>query len=1209
MNLNIRILFTLATLTILSSCTGSNGEPTSDGGVDSPIKAEQSHQPGISKYSPKQNYYNGGSAKDDWIKNPTKDLPNQSLYTASNSRSNLIDHFIANDPPQFIPLTSWKYDFIAGELALNALDLPEAKKMFELSLGEAAKEKDASSQSQIALSKARLGLVARLGDNYDEAEKFFKESLPQLEASAAEDNFELAAIISLYELALISSKKNDMETSSKWLQRRVALRERYHGKFAASLAALLNDYGNSLFYQRKFAEAEKVYLRALMIAVRFTKDSDYRNMAFYNLANCAFAEGKYADALDLYQHTNDSRASMSRRLQECRDKIAVLPDAEKKPKILLPALGDPAVWRQLLDSARVQSSFDKSWEAKKTLEAALDEAKAISPNGQEIPSTQIRIADLMFQQQNIDEARKMYEAVWERLKADPKNKEQASEALSRILLCQLCRGESSAAGNSFKELKSRASSNLWISLIPVLEQCNEKRMLNFDNSADSREVMLALTDECVKHVPNQNTINRAVAVANRARAVGRSDDEKCAEIFKQALSIAEKSSDKDPLRMYKLQMNAGSYLMAAQQYVDAEKCFNSALAYAEKNPGKENRQLLNTIEMTRALYSNWKKPDEEEVLLKRKIALNGEQTISPESKAMETKSELLDMARIARAKGDLVKAAEYLENAAKAEQANPNSLPSEARDLITVYEQAGNWPRVQFWHEQIASLLPTKNDQQYDQELNAAALYAAKSGSYEKAAKLIQVVISDMESRHETKVQDFGCYQSTPSYPDALRLLGNCVMDGESNYDKAYSIYSKELKSLQPGSGADPVGPAELSDNRLRSESDSPSPRPQSTPGQRHVNALGQGARQLHLSSEQLTNFVICCDAIGNKSMADKYRAELKSRLDDAINRQLRSDKGLRNPHYDKALLLLMKEKRNKDDELQLMGLVPRVLNSPTIYSGNVDGLALLERVIAWKIQKGESARNDLINDYGDLVALLMSNRRFNEAVPYSARKIALLVNTHASDKALADANLVSARLDQECGSFALASQKYAHNLQALKEDKGQSFDALINLSYCLQMQENYSDAIKYLREALPKAGSLAEKNDIHVRLGALFDITNNAGQATAEYKLVIPDAKDSYSAYEPLRNASEYQAQLKHFQTAEALYRRQASLLGQGPSSALGISNAYSQMARMYKYARKFDKAKQAYELAITALKTNPSDSFCQSQVQTMQKEMSDMK
>lgn len=1208
MNYDFRIFITLASLAILSSCTGSNSEPMQAAGVENPIKAELSHEPGVSKYSPRQNYYNGGASKDDWIEYPSNNLPKQSLYTASNSRSNLIDHFISNEPPQFIPLTSWKYDFIAGELALNAMDLPEAKKMFEMSLKEAAREKDAEAQPHIALSKARLGLVARLSNNYDEAEKFFKESLPQLESSAAEDNFELAAIISLYELALISSKKNDFSSSSKWLARRVELREKYHGNLAASLAALLNDYGNSLFYQRKFADAEKVYSRAWIIATRFTKDTDYRNLASYNLANCFFAEGKYADALNLYQQTNDSRSSMARRLQECQDKIAALPDAEKKPRTSLPAVGDRAVWRLLLDAARVQSSFDKSWEASKTLEAALAEAKAISPNGPEIPSTQIRIADLMFQQQNIDEARRMYEAVWERLKTDPKSKEQASEALSRILLCQLCRGENSAAAaNSLKELKLRASSNLWASLIPVLEQCNEKRMLNLDNNSELRDVLLVLTDECLKHLPNQNTMNRAVAMANRARAIGRSDDEKCAQIFKQAVLIAEKSPDKDPLRLYRLQMNAGSYLMAAQQYPDAEKCFKSALIFAEKNPGKENRQLMNTIEMSRALYSNWKKPEEEELLLRRKMVLSGEQTVSPESKAMQSKSELLDLARIARAKGDLLKAAEYLEQATKMDTSSANTVPSEARDLITVYEQAGNWPRVQYWHEQIASLLPTKNDQQYDQELNAAAVYAAKSGSYEKAAKLIQVVISDMEDRHETRVQDFGCYQSTPSYPDAVRLLGNCVMDGESNYDKAYSIYSKELKSLQPDN--DPVAPAEPGDNRVLKQSDGPSPRPQSSPGQRHVNSIGLGPRKLHLSSEQLTNLVICCDAIGNKTTADKYRTELRARLDDALNRQLRAEKGIRNPHYDKALELLLREKRSKEDELQLMGLVPRTLNSATIYSGNVDGLQLLERVIAWKIQKAEAARNDLITDYGDLVALLISNRRFNEAVPYSTRKIALLVNTHASDKLLADANLVSARLDQECGNFALAAQKYKQNLQPVANDKGRYLDALKNLSYCLQMQENYSDAIKYLKEALPIAGSVAEKNDVHVRLGALFDITNSPGQAAAEYKLVVPDLKDSYSVYEPLRNASEYQAQLKHFQTAEALYRRQASLLGTGPSSALGISNAYSQMARMYKYARKFDKAKQAYEQAIAALRTNPSDSFCQSQVLTMQKEMSEMK
>lgn len=1206
------LLLTFASLVLLSSCSGGSSQPVSSNGPgDGPLKVDVSQQPGVSKYSPRQSYQQGGSGQNDWIRNPTKDLPSQSLYTTSNSRWHLIDHFIANEPPQFIPLTSWKYDFIAGELALDAMDLAEAKKMFELSLTESAKEKEPISSQQKALSQARLGFVARLMKDNERAESLLKESLSKLESAAAEDNYERAALISLYELAFMNVAKGDLSASEGWLSKRVALSEKYHGNISPAISSQLNELGNILFYQKKFVEAEKVYLRALLIATRFTKDSDHRIMAYYNLANCFYAEGKFADALECYQRTNDTRQATAAKMQECRDKISKLPEAERKAKTLPPVLGDQMVWKQLLDSAQVQASFEKTWEAKKTLEAAQEEAKVIGASSPELALTQIRLADLLFGDGNYDEAGKLYQDVLNSQKANSKSKQQVAEALSRIMLCQLYRNDNSAAKASLNELKSNSTSDTWSGLVSVLEQCNEKRMFNFDNNEESRAVLSSICQECLARIPNQNTMLRALATANLARAVGRADDDKCATIFKQALLIAEKSSDKNALKMYRLQMNAGTYLMAAQQFSEAEKCFKAALAYAELNPGKENRQLLATIELSRALYSNWKRPEKEEMLLRKKMEITGAEPRTAEATAEEQRTSRLELARIARAKGDLDKAAAYLEEAIKAGRRDPNNAPSEARDLITIYAQTGNWAKAQYWSEAMAKMLPIQSGQQYDQESYNAAVYAAKAGDYEGASKLAQVVIADMESRKETRVQDFGCYQSTPSYPDAVRLLGNCTMDGASNYDKAFSIYSKEIKSLQPDASGNSVEPG--GDRRPREEVDVD--RPQSMPGRRALNQIGGPSQRLHLSAEQLVNFVICCDAIGNKKVADEHRAQLKARLDDAISRQGRvataagTAEAATSQYYEPCIALLQKDKRSKDEEIRLMSLVPCVINPPNLYSGNVEGQALMVRVIAWRSTKGETARKDLSKDYDNLIAMLVSNRRFDEALPYSARKIALLKDSNAGKMELADAIIESAKLDQEQGSFALASKKYIQNLPELKGDKKKTFELSKNLSYCLQMQEDYDEAIRYLKDVSSSAVSVAEKNDLHVRLGTLFDITGDASKASAEYKLIVPDAKDNYTVYEPLRSASDFQAQLKHFQVADSLYRRQAALLGNAPSNALGISNAYSQLARMYKYARKFDKAKEGYELAIKALKTNPADSSCQSQIQTMQREMTDMK
>ena len=145
------------------------------------------------------------TSKDDILANPNANLPSQSTFTVSNNRSHLIDHYLDNGKLTQIPLTSWKYDFIAGELALDALDLPEAGKMFQMSLAEAKREPAAVAKGHQALSNVRLALIARKNGNLGEAERLYKESLPILTDNLDEND--KAVDIALHELALIAWKQ------------------------------------------------------------------------------------------------------------------------------------------------------------------------------------------------------------------------------------------------------------------------------------------------------------------------------------------------------------------------------------------------------------------------------------------------------------------------------------------------------------------------------------------------------------------------------------------------------------------------------------------------------------------------------------------------------------------------------------------------------------------------------------------------------------------------------------------------------------------------------------------------------------------------------------------------------------------------------------------------------------------------------------------
>ena len=668
-----RLIVLLLTASAMVACSGSHGESMSTdpaNSSNSPIKADQNTEAGLSKYSPQQSYFNGGNAKDDWMNNPSSELQSQSLFTASSSRNHLVDHYISNTPPKFISLTSWKFDFIAGELALDALDLPEAKRMFEMSLAEAAREQGAIGKTHAALSKSRLGLVARKAGQAEAAEAFFKDSTAVLKKEPDEN--ELALKIAYYELALLSWQRKQYESAEKYLRERLALHESLHGTFTQSNAAFMNDLANCLYYERKFDEADRLYARVLSVAQRFKEDTDYTLMASYNLANCRFEEKQFADALALYKMTNDKRQHVTLRMKECEEAIAKLPADQRVARGLPAPIGDASIWKQLIDSGIKSSTHGNNWETQKVFKAALNEAKAMGADNSKISETNIYLADLAFQQGNFSEAEALYRESINSLEAVVKKSGQKAQAnssankafghgLARLLICQLAQKDYPQATETLKKLNAVASSDTWLTLIPVLDSVFENRRLYSNGEGPLVAILSSVCQNCVKAAGEKNTMLRAVAIANLARAyqIDRKTD-LSAPLFKQALTVASAAADKNELQIYRIRMDAAMMYMSAEQFKLSEQCYLPALAYAESNPGKADQRLRQSVEYLYALYSNWKQPDKQEEFLKRKIALNSVNSAdaSPESKISEQRNNLTEFANIEKAKGNFSKSAE-----------------------------------------------------------------------------------------------------------------------------------------------------------------------------------------------------------------------------------------------------------------------------------------------------------------------------------------------------------------------------------------------------------------------------------------------------------------------------------------------------------------------------------------------------------------------
>ena len=545
---------------------------------------------------------------------------------------------------------------------------------------------------------------------------------------------------------------------------------------------------------------------------RFTKENNRSSVvASYNLANCRFAEKRYADALALYQGMA-ARRDMAQRIQVCESAVSSMPEADRKAKDLPPEIGDVAVWKELIASGKTSLANNRIADAKAILDAALAEATAIGPTDSRVAETKIVLGDLSFQQGNTSQAQDLYEQANLALPKD-------GHALAQLALCQLSSQQYTQAADTLKRLNAVADKATWIALIPTIDTLFDGRRFR-GSDKQLVDLLSSICQNCVKATDSKNNMLRATALANLARTYQiERDTDKAAPLIQQAVQIAEKSPDKDEAQLFRLHRDAGMIYLTAEQFNLAEPQFKQAFALAQNNPGKDSRTLRQAIGYMKALYSKWRRPDQEEIYLKQEIALS-QMNDSKSLLELSGPAQLVDLSKISREKGDFDQAAQYLEQAIKMKTDRRGSQ-SEMRELISMYEECGRWDKLQALHEQLAAMSGDPLGQQARQEIFAPQC-AAKQGKYDSAVNGLEGMIAGMESTKENRDKFFGCYYTEPRYTSCVHLLGNCVLDGSGNYDKAITIYDKgisaekqqvggpECRPIRVGGGVAPAEPQEV---------------------------------------------------------------------------------------------------------------------------------------------------------------------------------------------------------------------------------------------------------------------------------------------------------------------------------------------------------------------------------------------------------------
>ena len=1193
----------ICAVAILSSCTSKTGVSMASDHVHvaqmpAPTSTPNPGGFSLSKYSPRTSRWVGDDYKAESLTNPGTDLPQQSSYTVPNPRTHLLQTYIdSSETPEFLPLNGWENTFRAGELALDSLDIPEADKMFRLAESEASKEPEPDRSEHRALTTARQALIARKNGDAGLSKRLYGEALAFFEKQP--DKYGNPMDVILHELALIPWKQNQISESENYLRRRLTVREQQHGRCSLSAGSAMNDLGNCLYYEKKFAEADKLYLQALIIAQRFKDEADDTVFASYNLANCRYAEGAFADALALYAKSNaGSMKEVQERIARCNQEIAVLPASKRQAKNLPPPAGDPKIWRMLADEVKDDIQTHREWDTRAAFSAALAEALPFGKTDERYGETLALGGDFSFARGDLRDARNNYEQAQPILvhAKSISGKAAAIHCVQRLLLCELYTNTDTNVSKTLASLKSiigGARSATWSNLNNDIDDMFVARRFN----AIGQPLIGVLQDITVqvKLADGSNSASYATSLANLARGYAQSatvrDTGKAESLYIQAIQILDKLSKKDESAIGRWSKEVGQLYVYDGNYAEAEPLLKRSLAIAERQPGVNNRELAAAVRDLKYLYSRWDKPEEQEKLLNQELSLRGRQ--SARQNRYDEINRLTELADIAQKRENYQAAANYFEQIIQLKSKQPNAdLSGEIRTLLPLYERVGTWDKVEALHRESMVALSGKSgsDQAVFQEMYSAGLAAFKQGNYDNCATTLQQLIVKMEAMHATKDKDYGCYYEEPRYSVCLKLLGNCKLDGFNRYDEAAKLYQRSLEAMSQGQNRGPAerdGPA--SDNRVR----------------------GTGTPViLALNNEQQLDFVICYDHIGDKANGDKYRQQLIENINRLNEQYARNHQARKDAAVTECVKLLNKTQRSKAEEIKLMELVSKSLHSPSVYSGNVEGAELLNRVIAWKTAVAGRLNPALKEDLQELSQQYIDARQFDQAEPGVLQLLEVLKAAHATDAEKSIAENYYGDIFKERGRYSAAIAHYRSALSGAVSHSVAAIPILTNIAYCFQSLDQYDQASKYLKEALALAASNLElQRDLDVRLAVLEDVRGQSESASKYYAAACNNKKDDcYTLFTPLRDSASKMSSAKKYALAERLYKREASLLTANGSSPVGICSAWTQLARMFKDAKHPEQAASAYRQALEVCRAHAADTFLKSQEDSINQEMAQL-
>ena len=1151
-----------------------------------------------SKYSARASRWIGDDYKKESLTNPGTDLPQQSSYTVPNPRTHFLQSAAeedeSNGSPGFLPLVGWENIFRAGELALDSLDFAEAEKMFRLAESVADKEAEPDRGEHKALNWARLAYLSRKEGDVAAARQLYEKALTSLEKDA--DKFGVPIDVILHELALMQWKQKNLVEAEKLLAKRVSARERQHGSVSLPVGSAVNDLANCLFYQKQLAAADKLYMRALIIAQRFKDEADDTIFASYNLANCRYQEHAFADALELYGKSNAAgMAEVQQRIEYCKQQVALLPPNMRKAQNLPPPIGDAKIWAMLAEAAREDIEKHREWDVRTVLSAALTEAAPFGKTDERYGQTLALRGDFSFARGDIRDALNNYEHAQPILMGatSVEGKTAASHYAERLLLCKLVlspAADQSALVATMKKMSGRTSAiSCWAELTADVDLLFKERRF----SGLGQHSLDVLQEACAQlKAKDSASASYAVALANLARAYSQSelrDTNRAESFYKMAIGIADKSTQMDDKNVARMASELGQLYLYDQNYSEAEPLYKRALAVAERRPGVNNRDLLNAVTNLKYLYSRWDRDVEEELYLNREVTLRGHQ--SARQSRYDDISQFAEQAEILQKRENYLGAADAIQRVMELKSKEPNAdLSTEKRTLMLLYQKVGLWDKVEELHNQAAAALSASagNERSMLTEQFLAASATFNQGKYDKCAASLQQLIEKLEAKPAYKGSSSGCVADELRYSTCLSMLGNCKMDGFSRYDEAVGLFQKAGLAESAEQNSTMRGPS--SDNRVK-------------------GGAGLVTSQPVLSPEQQLNFVICYDQLNDKGNADKYRQQLAATIQQtsdqyARNHQVRSDSVVGD-----CKNLINQTHRAKEEQMKLMALVAKSLHVPGVYSGRTDDAELLKRVVAWKTSTAGRLNFSMAGDLQDLCQIYIDSRQFDAAEPFVIQLVQVLRNPQASATQRSVAESFYGDICNERGRYKLAILHYGNSLAAHGAPPSAS-DILIKMANCFQALQQYDHASDCLEKALVAAGDRPEiKRDVYVRLGVIDELRGQTAAASKRFEMACANEKeDCYALLEPVRQAESRMASAKRYALAEKLYRREANLLVTYKGSPVGIYSAWTQMARMFKEAKRPEDATAAYRQALEVCRDNSGDTFLKSQQDSLTKELHDL-